>query len=55
MDYFYYILLILVAVGSFAIGAILADRNWLDHAFYGEVKKICGREYKIIETKKRTI
>jgi hypothetical protein len=55
MDYFYYILLILVAVGSFGIGSILADRNWLAHAFHGEVKKIAGREYKVIDTKKRTI
>jgi hypothetical protein len=55
MDYFYYILLLLVAVGAFGIGSVLSDRNWLDHAFYGEVKKIAGREYKVIETKKRNI
>jgi hypothetical protein len=55
MDYFYYCLLLLVAVGSFLIGAFLTDRDWLDHAFYGDVKKINGRQYKVIETKKRTI
>jgi hypothetical protein len=54
-NFIYYILLLLVAVGAFLIGAFLTDRDWLDHAFYGEVKKINGRQYKVIETKKRII
>jgi hypothetical protein len=55
MDFWIFIMIILVAIGGFVVGYAAANRDWLDHAFYGSEKRIEDKSYKITEVKKRTI